>query len=137
MSLLFEIWVFSHLNRKSPGRYLFQYEAGDKSKIDILDIIYKVIIDYKYKIKYGKQVPEGEVYLEDVRQLSAYARETKTREKLFGKPPSDDKNQMLECLIIYPGFDALGDTESTEELVQCNKYACFKTEHRRVPILRD
>jgi 5-methylcytosine-specific restriction endonuclease McrBC regulatory subunit McrC len=94
MPLLFELYAFTFLRKTYGDAIHYQY----KSNYQELDFLLnaddkKMVIDTKYKTKYGK----GKTNKEDIRQLSGYARMNKVYKEL-NKPT----NEVIECLIIHP-----------------------------------
>ncbi|MDR2868005.1 MAG: hypothetical protein LBV46_00490, partial [Bacteroidales bacterium] len=55
----------------------------------------KLIIDTKYKLKYQNA---GGYKIEDIRQLSGYARD----ERVLKTLGINDKETVVDCIIIYP-----------------------------------
>ncbi|MCF8235876.1 MAG: McrC family protein [Bacteroidales bacterium] len=103
MPLVFELYVLGKLkDTLGPKDIIFQ--SGAKfGELDFLRTTKgkETVIDSKYKPKYKNE----DYAIEDVRQLSAYARDRGTLEKLSIKP-SDWGNTVLDCLIVYPDQSA-------------------------------
>ena len=99
MSKLFELYVLGKLQEAiNPKEIIFQADA----KFGYLDFLRtskgeEMIIDAKYRYLYGNQRYE----IDDIRQLSAYARDRGLL-ALLKIPEADWSNTMLPCLIIYP-----------------------------------
>ncbi len=55
-----------------------------------------MVIDAKYKPVY-----EDSRVIDDIRQISGYAR----LEKVYQKLGLDGSNELIDCLIIYPSLD--------------------------------
>ncbi len=102
MSKLFELYVFAKLKEKFPlkdeVKYLF------KSNYLELDFIInskqhdlKMVVDAKYKPAYR----DSKIKKEDIRQVSGYARMQSVYNEL-----KKDKNEIIDCLIIYSDQDA-------------------------------
>jgi len=97
MSKLFELYVFAKLKAVFRGRneVRYQYKAFYR-ELDYLiksnDGKYKMVVDAKYKLYAGRHIE-----INDLRQISAYARMTKVYSEL---QVENDKN--IDCLIIYP-----------------------------------
>jgi 5-methylcytosine-specific restriction enzyme subunit McrC len=96
MSKLFELYVYSLLKEEYKDCCI-EYQKGTKNQIP--DFLFvsdneNMILDTKYKPQYKTNPPE----IEDVRQLSGYARTVKIRERLSIK----DETTIVDCVIIYP-----------------------------------
>lgn len=82
MSRLFEVYVYSLLKRAYPNQIGFQVEgfevSGKATAVDFIKLDEKLIMDAKYKYRYvgQKENPDKEM-LDDVREVSAYARDRK------------------------------------------------------------
>lgn len=99
MSQLFELYVLGMLKDRF-GKAVDYHVKADYTEIDYLLNYgdYKMVIDAKYKLKY---VTNGR-HIEDVRQVSGYARLTKVYEAFYGK--INEKNKvfpLIDCLIIH------------------------------------
>ncbi len=94
MSLLFEQFVYALLLENNEVEY---QAIGNYGKVDFL--VNDMIVDTKYKPKYKKN--KGYKHqIEDIRQLSGYARDEKIRTCL-----KIDNTTIAKCLIIYPNKD--------------------------------
>ena len=99
MPKLFELYVYKKLQEKFGGREEVLYHfIADYTELDFLlnTPEYKMVIDAKYKPIY-----EDSRVIEDIRQVSGYARLTDIYEKLGLK----DSNELIDCLIIYPSLE--------------------------------
>ena len=99
MPKLFELYVYKKLQEQFGGREEVLYHfIADYTELDFLlnTPEYKMVIDAKYKPIY-----EDSRVIDDIRQVSGYARLTKVYEKLGLK----DSNQLIDCLIIYPSLE--------------------------------
>jgi len=99
MPKLFELYVYKKLQEKFRGKGEVTYHlTADYTELDFLlnTPEYKMVIDAKYKPIYE----EGKV-IDDIRQVSAYAR----LEKVYKKLGLENSNQLIDCLIIYPSLD--------------------------------
>jgi len=99
MPKLFELYVYKKLQEKFGGREEVLYHfIADYTELDFLlnTSEYKMVIDAKYKPIY-----EDSRVIDDIRQVSGYARLTKVYEKLGLK----DSNELIDCLIIYPSLE--------------------------------
>jgi 5-methylcytosine-specific restriction enzyme subunit McrC len=97
MSKLFELYVLTKL--KQANLNISYQESGNYGEVDFLEQSGKIIIDTKYKKIYDG---ENQNYkIEDIRQISGYARDKGLLKKLYGKDV-ELKNIVPPCLIIYP-----------------------------------
>ena len=99
MPKLFELYVYKKLQEKFGGREEVLYHfIADYTELDFLlnTSEYKMVIDAKYKPIY-----EDSRVIDDIRQVSGYARLTDVYEKLGLK----DSNELIDCLIIYPSLE--------------------------------
>lgn len=107
MSKLFELFVLGLL-RDQYGREILYGSAQAKANYGLPDYLLtkpgsQMVIDAKYKLLYNA-LPQGEedevksqYAIDNIRQLSAYARDVKVYNKL--KVAAD---KIVKCLIIYP-----------------------------------
>lgn len=110
MSKLFEVYVYGKLRLKYPSTNLiFQYD-GKYGETDILLKNKKIIIDCKYKRTYQ----ENKYMINDIRQLSGYARDIKVRKEL-----SVEDNFVIPCLIIYPTIESNKENIDLSKLEDC------------------
>ena len=98
MAKLFELFVFSKLRREVGSSIHFQ-SKGRYGAVDFIDTDERIVIDAKYKPRYST-----EYAIEDIRQVSGYARDIGILSKLGIAP--EERDRVVDCLIIYP------DTES-------------------------
>ncbi|MDR3327290.1 MAG: McrC family protein [Prevotellaceae bacterium] len=100
MSKLFELYVYSLLSDQYGKAILYQ-PHGEYGYVDFLkkdnNQDGKLIIDTKYKTDYDNNRYE----IEDIRQLSAYARDRGVLNKLS----IDSDKVVVNCVIIYPTED--------------------------------
>ena len=98
MSKLFELYVFSKLKEVFPkrGEVVYQKKVFYR-ELDYLlkskDDRYKMVIDAKYKPQYSY----SNMSIDDIRQISGYARMEGVYKALG---ISQDRN--IDCLVIYP-----------------------------------
>jgi len=100
MSKLFELYVFSLL-KEEYSEILFQPSANYGNP-DFLKTDEKLVIDAKYKLVYTE---DGKYDIENIRQLSGYARDIGVLKKLeIIKEDTKiiDENIVVDCIIIYP-----------------------------------
>lgn len=96
MTKLFEVYVLAQLKKRYQSEVEFQFECN----AGILDYIVvkdkeQMIVDAKYKPRW-----EYAKLIEDIRQVSAYARDTNVTDK-FGIPEQERNRIVPDCLIIY------------------------------------
>ena len=99
MPKLFELYVYKKLQEQFGGREEVLYHfIADYTELDfLLDTPeYKMVIDAKYKPIY-----EDSRVIDDIRQVSGYARLTKVYERLG----LENSNELIDCLIIYPSLE--------------------------------
>jgi hypothetical protein len=107
MSKLFELYVLVKL--KKAGLNIGYQEGGNYGEVDFLDYKKQIIIDTKYKKIYDSE--KQEYNIEDIRQVSGYARDKRILKKLFGKNEENWKEKVPVCLIIYPDKNFSEDIE--------------------------
>ena len=110
MPKLFELYVYKKLQEQFGREAVTYHLTADYTELDFLlnTPEYKMVIDAKYKPIYE----EGKV-IDDIRQVSAYARLTKVYEKL-----GIIEDKLIDCLIIYPSLEQNTDLniESKKEI---------------------
>jgi 5-methylcytosine-specific restriction enzyme subunit McrC len=109
MPLVFELYVLGKL-KDALGRKDVIFQSGaNYGELDFLRITMgkETVIDSKYKPQYK----DGRYEIEDIRQLSAYARDTGTLRKL-SISPSEWGHTVIDCLIVYP--DQTAESSLTE-----------------------
>ncbi|HOS37359.1 MAG TPA: hypothetical protein PK984_03990 [Paludibacteraceae bacterium] len=119
MSKLFELYVYSLLKDAYGSKILYQLSEDGKRQtrghygdIDFMKLDDKILIDTKYKEIYTQ---DGKYDIDNIRQLSGYARDRKVLEKL--NITSD--NEVVDCVIIYPD-KAANDNFKNRELKEKN-----------------
>lgn len=100
MSKLFELYVYHHLYLILGNRIDFQ-SKGKYGAVDFIDWKEKLIIDAKYKPQYKDDYYD----IDNIRQISGYARDVKILKKL----DVVDMERIVPCLIIYPSRTASTD----------------------------
>jgi len=98
MPKLFELYVYKKLQEQFGSRGEVHYHfTGDYTELDFLlnTPEYKMVIDAKYKTVY-----EDSRVIDDIRQVSAYAR----LERVYNALKIDD-DRLIDCLIVYPSFE--------------------------------
>jgi len=119
MSKLFELYVYSLLKDAYGSKIIYQLSEDGKRQtrghygdIDFMKLDDKILIDIKYKEIYTQ---DGKYDIDNIRQLSGYARDRKVLEKL--NITSD--NEVVDCVIIYPD-KAANDNFKNRELKEKN-----------------
>lgn len=120
MSRLYEMWVFSNLQKKSINDVLFQ-ERGFYGR-QIADFVIreeKLILDAKYKPDYQNK---SFVDINDIREISGNARD----ESLL---PDISEEYSPRCIILYPGseFELLPESKKLfcEQGIKIQHYRNF------------
>jgi 5-methylcytosine-specific restriction enzyme subunit McrC len=127
MSKLFELYVYSRLKELKLGKIDYQFSANWRY-LDFLingDKI-KMVVDAKYKLYDTKNID-----IEDIRQISGYARMEKVRKAL-----EKNKDENIDCLVVYPcsnteniadffnAFQSNSDITSYKENAYTKFYKC-------------
>ncbi len=108
MSLLFELFVLGKLKKAYGDEIDYQVTTKGNEVDFIKKGDEKIIIDAKYKSAYI----DGGFNIDDIRQLSGYARDTKILEKL-----GVDDGTVVDCLIIYPKKEGIKEFVKDENLL--------------------
>jgi 5-methylcytosine-specific restriction enzyme subunit McrC len=105
MSKLFELYTYSLLKDEYKENIMYQLSIDGKRQthgkygdVDFLKLDEQLIIDTKYKKIYAD---EKKYKIEDIRQLSAYARDRRVLKKLH----INGDEFVANCVIIYPTED--------------------------------
>lgn len=98
MSKLFELYVYSKLKKEFPLQGEITYhKTFNRLEPDFIlnsrDGQFKMVIDAKYKPKYEN----NSVHIDDIRQISGYAR----MESIYNFLNIQDRSQIISCLVIY------------------------------------
>ena len=128
MPKLFELYVYKKLQEKFGGREEVLYHfIADYTELDFLlnTPEYKMVIDAKYKPIY-----EDSRVIDDIRQVSGYARLTKVYEKL----DLENSNQLIDCLIIYPSLEENKDL-NFNKLDTIQGYAKIYKQSLSIPLI--
>nr|WP_314603941.1 restriction endonuclease [uncultured Capnocytophaga sp.] len=128
MPKLFELYVYKKLQEQFGGREEVLYHfIADYTELDFLlnTPEYKMVIDAKYKPIYE----EGKV-IDDIRQVSAYAR----LEKVYKKLGLENSNQLIDCLIIYPSLEENKDL-NFNKLETIEGYAKIYKQSLSIPLI--
>ena len=126
MSKLFELYVYSLLKDAYGSKIVFQLSEDGKRQthghygdIDFMKLDEKFLIDTKYKDSYMQR---GKYKIEDIRQLSGYARDWKVLKKLN----IISEEEVIDCIIIYPDNRSENDFKNRElkeeEIYQFTKF---------------
>ena len=103
MPRLYEMYVLSLLRKAYGDQIQFQVKGSHKTQVDYIKKSEneKVIIDAKYKPHYNEG---NKGILDDIREISGYARDEKILKALGWRPKLDSENgkSFPKCLIIYP-----------------------------------
>ena len=120
MSRLYEMWVFSQLEKAYPGQIQFQVKGHCGTAVDFIKKDECLIMDAKYKPHYDYS---NRGIIDDIREISGYARDWKILQKLsITKTYSEE----IKCLIIYPEpvRFKLDETLSEEERQDISNDSC-------------
>lgn len=103
MPRLYEMYVLSLLRKAYGDQIQFQVKGSHKTQVDYIKKSdnEKLIIDAKYKPQYNEG---NRGILDDIREISGYARDKKILDALGWKPEDEcaKGNYFPKCLIIYP-----------------------------------
>lgn len=120
MSRLFEMWVFSQLEKAYPEQIQFQVKGHCGTAVDFIKKDECLIMDAKYKPHYDYS---NRGIIDDIREISGYARDWKILQILeITKTYSEE----IKCLIIYPEpvFFKPDETLSEEERQDISNDTC-------------
>ena len=98
MPKLFELYVYVKLQEQFGREAVTYHFTADYTELDFLlnTPTQKMVIDAKYKPVY-----EDSRVIDDIRQVSGYAR----LEKVYKRLGLEDSNELIDCLIIYPSLE--------------------------------
>lgn len=126
MPRLYEMYVFGLLRDAYPGQIKFQVAGRCKTKVDFIKNGggEKLILDAKYKPQYNEG---NKGILDDIREISGYARDEKILKALGWKPEDGCKEEyyFLRCVIIYPDKSAKFENESEYKDDECEEISSF------------
>ena len=116
MPRLYEMYVLSLLRKAYGDQIQFQVKGSHKTQVDYIKKSEneKLIIDAKYKPHYSEG---NKGILDDIREISGYARDEKIL-KVLGWKPEEERakgNYFPKCLIIYPDPKTKFEHEEDEE----------------------
>ena len=111
MPALYELFVYSKLERAYPGQIQFQVSGHYRTKVDYIKTgsEEQVIIDAKYKPRYASS---NAGILSDIREISGYARDKKILQRLK-YVPKQGMEPIVPCVIIYPEKVRLIDDDNS------------------------
>ena len=127
MPKLFELYVYKKLQEQFSREAVTYHLTADYTELDFLlnTPEYKMVIDAKYKPIY-----EGGKVIDDIRQVSAYAR----LEKVYKKLGLENSNQLIDCLIIYPSLEENKDLDFNK-LETIEGYAKIYKQSLSIPLI--
>ena len=98
MPKLFELYVYVKLQEQFGREAVTYHLTADYTELDFLlnTPTQKMVIDAKYKPIY-----EDSRVIDDIRQVSGYAR----LEKVYKRLGLEGSNELIDCLIIYPSLE--------------------------------
>lgn len=132
MSKLFELYVLGLLKDRFGPKVKYQVKARGQ----VLDYLitkkgHEMVVDAKYKVRYKKKCDK-----EDMRQVSGYARLESVYKKL-----DISRDQVIDCLIIYPdmddGIESFNDVDLKKPGSQINGWNKFYKVGVRLPLISD
>ena len=116
MPRLYEMYVLSLLRKAYGDQIQFQVKGSHKTQVDYIKKSEneKLIIDAKYKPHYSEG---NKGILDDIREISGYARDEKILKVLGWKPEEESAkgNYFPKCLMIYPDPKTKFEHEEGEE----------------------
>lgn len=133
MPKLFELYVLGMLKDKYFNNIKFQIQGtyGQPDFVFVSNNV-KMIIDTKYKRKYQQE----KYQVEDIRQLSGYARDTKVLSKL-GYITAVEQEKVIDCLIIYPDQTASEKLADDLKGNQIRGFTRFYKMAIKLPVISD
>lgn len=103
MPRLYEMYVLNLLRKAYGDQIKFQVKGSHKTQVDYIKKSEneRLIIDAKYKPQYNEG---NRGIINDIREISGYARDEKILKALGWRPELDSENgkSFPKCLIIYP-----------------------------------
>ncbi len=107
MPRLFELYVYKKLQEQFGREAVTYHLTADYTELDFLlnTPDYKMVIDAKYKPIY-----EEKKVIDDIRQVSGYARLKAVYNKL-----KIEEDRLIDCLIIYPTLEQNADFNITDK----------------------
>jgi 5-methylcytosine-specific restriction enzyme subunit McrC len=120
MARLYEMYVYSKLNSAYPNQILFQVAGHCQTAVDYIKKDEKIIMDAKYKPHYEDS---NRGIIDDIREISGYARDWKILNKLGIKNSTDE--QEIKCIIIYPQREIFHPEDESDTTDYCNEVKAF------------
>ena len=119
MPKLFELYVYVKLQEQFGREAVTYHLTADYTELDFLlnTPTQKMVIDAKYKPIY-----EESRVIDDIRQVSGYAR----LERVYQKLGLEGSNELIDCLIIYPSLD-----ENTNFNLKDKKIAGYRNIYKK------
>lgn len=133
MSKLFELYVYSKLKKEFPfpNEVLYHKKYNRQEPDFILNSRgreYQMVVDAKYKPRYEN----NNISIEDIRQISGYAR----MRKIYDELKIQDYSKVISCLVIYSHQTASNDLiKSTLKNKKEENYVDFYKVGIRLPEL--
>ena len=126
MPKLFELYVYKKLQEQFGREAVTYHLTADYTELDFLlnTPEYKMVIDAKYKPIY-----EGGKVIDDIRQVSAYAR----LEAVYNEFKIEE-NKLIDCLIIYPSLEENKDLDFNK-LETIEGYAKIYKQSLSIPLI--
>ena len=123
MPRLYEVYVYSLLEKAYPGQILFQVPGSHKTQVDFIKLDEKIIMDTKYKPRYDFS---DENIIPDIREISGYARDERILSQM-GIDCNDAPQSIpvIPCVVIYP-YGA--EQNATETIFSHDKLLSFQKE---------
>lgn len=116
MPRLYEMYVLNLLRKAYGDQIKFQVKGSHKTQVDYIKKSEneRLIIDAKYKPQYNEG---NRGIINDIREISGYARDEKILKALDWRPELDSENgrSFPKCLIIYPDPNTIFEHEEGEE----------------------
>ncbi|CAM4223830.1 5-methylcytosine restriction system specificity protein McrC [Psychrobacter arenosus] len=105
MSKLFELYILGLLKDKYGDKILFQAKGsyGNPDYL-LIDDMQPLIIDAKYRPTY-QQDKNLSYIIEDIRQISGYARDVGILDKLGYHTVEEQSSSVVSCVVIYTDQD--------------------------------
>lgn len=121
MSRLYETYVYSKLLETYGNEIGFQVKGHCNSAVDFIKKDERLIIDTKYKPQYENS---NSGIIDDIRQISGYARDTKILRAL-----GEDKNsnEEIKCVVIFPETYKTDETKRGEDFAEETVFSADET----------
>ena len=137
MSKLFELYILGLLKDKYGDKILFQAKGsyGNPDYL-LIDDMQPLIIDAKYRPTY-QQDKNLSYIIEDIRQISGYARDVGILDKLGYHTVEEQSSSVVSCVVIYTDQNmqnALPDSLTTGTSIK--EFTKFYKVPIAVPILK-